>query len=230
MESKFIKKFNTKDFPFIDFFINHFKKINVNNLENLHNEISRDYISSELVSVENDQYQKIYSYLYTIDPSYDLKNKNKPKEFINCYKNFINFLSKNLFNEKLVYQSKPTLRVHYPDNLAVGGFHRDSEYNHPLEEINIWVPITAARDTASIWIESSYDKKDFSPNNLKFGEYLVFDSSLMHGNKKNEEGYTRISFDFRVIPISKWNNDIEEKASIANKIKFKIGDYYSISD
>ena len=230
MEPKFIKSFDTNKFPFINFFKDHLKKINVKNLENLHNEISEDYLNSEIVSVENDQYQKIYSYLYTIDPYYSLKDKNEPGEFIKCYKNFVNFLSKDLFNEKLIYQSKPTLRVHYPNNLAVGGFHRDSDYNHPLEEINIWVPITTAMDTASIWIESSYDKKDFSPNNLKFGECLIFDSSLMHGNKENKEKYTRISFDFRVIPISKWNNEAEEKASLANQIKFKIGDYYSLSD
>lgn len=52
----------------------------------------------------------------------------------------------------------------------------------------------------------------------------------MHGNKENKENYTRISFDFRIIPISKWNDEAEEKSSLANKIKFKIGDYYSISD
>ena len=28
------------------------------------------------------------------------------------------------------------------DNLGVGEFHRDSDYEHPLEEINFLVPVT----------------------------------------------------------------------------------------
>ena len=41
--------------------------------------------------------------------------------------------------EKIVYQAKPTLRVQFPGNKAVGGWHRDRDYNHPIDEINFWV-------------------------------------------------------------------------------------------
>ena len=91
--------------------------------------------------------------------------------------------------------------------------------------------MTKAQNTASIWLESDYDKKDYTPSNMEYGQFLIFDSSLMHGNKKNIENYTRISFDFRVIPFSKWSeNNNEEKSSVDKNLKFKIGEYYSLTD
>ena len=104
--------------------------------------------------------------------------------------------------ENLVYQNRPTLRVSFSENKAVGDWHRDREYDHPLEEINIWVPITIARESNSIWIESSFGKEDYQPININFGNFLIFDSGLKHGNILNKEEITRISFDFRVIPMS----------------------------
>tara|TARA_B100000795_G_C22370687_1_gene275968 strand:+ start:9 stop:392 length:384 start_codon:yes stop_codon:yes gene_type:complete len=118
----------------------------------------------------------------------------------------------------------------FPNNLAVGGFHRDREYNHPLEEINIWVPITSAVKTNTIWLESSFDKKDYRPANLKYGQFLIFDSGLKHGNKLNIESKTRLSFDFRVIPLSKWKPAKKDKVhkSLSRNLKFSLGDYYDL--
>ena len=50
-----------------------------------------------------------------------------------------NFQQQNIVGTKLIYQRKPTLRIHLPENKSVGGFHRDRDYNHPIEEINIWL-------------------------------------------------------------------------------------------
>ena len=147
------------------------------------------------------------------------------------YDKFVSYLAHNLFKENLVYQSKPTLRIHIPENMAVGEFHRDRNYNHPIEEINFWVPITEAKNTNTIWIESDYDKKDFKPMNLDYGQYLIFDSGLLHGNKLNSEKKTRVSFDFRIIPSSKWKDDkYKDFSSISKKKKFVIGDYYEITN
>lgn len=230
MNKKEIISYNSTEYPFKNYFNEHLSKIGVENLDKLHEEISSEFLAKDVVTVNNDQDLKIYSYLYAIDPAFDLESKKQSGEFIDCFKKFVNYLSKEFFNEKLVYQSKPTLRVHYPNNLAVGEFHRDSDYNHPLEEINIWVPMTDANNTASIWLESDYDKKDYKPSNMKYGQCLIFDSSLMHGNKKNEENYTRISFDFRVIPYSKWTEKNHNKSSVDKNLKFSIGGYYSLTD
>ena len=136
---------------------------------------------------------KFYKYLYKIDKGYELKKRNRSSIFLKSFDNFIHFLAKNVFKESLVYQSKPTLRIMFPNNKAVGDFHRDREYNHPLEEINIWVPITSAFNTNTIWIESEFDKADYSPMNLNFGQAVIFDSGLTHGNKVNIENLTRMS-------------------------------------
>jgi hypothetical protein len=48
----------------------------------------------------------------------------------------------------------------------------------------------------------------------------------MHGNKPNKTSLTRISFDFRIIPLSKynptWNTD-----SPTSHTKFSLGHYYT---
>jgi hypothetical protein len=131
----------------------------------------------------------------------------------------------------LVYQRKPTLRIHFPENKAVGGFHKDREYNHPIEEINIWVPVTSAFNTNTIWIESAFDKEDYSPMNLNFGQGLIFDSGLNHGNKINVENLTRLSFDFRVIPLSKWKGIEGRKPNFSadQHLKFALNEYYDVT-
>ena len=63
----------------------------------------------------------------------------------------------------------------YPKNKTVAQFHRDREYNHPIEEIKIWVPVTLAKKTNTIWIESQSEKADYKPINLKNGKLVIFD-------------------------------------------------------
>ena len=43
----------------------------------------------------------------------------------------------------------------------------------------------------------------------EYGQYCMFNGNkCTHGNKPNKTSLTRVSFDFRVIPISKYNPDI----------------------
>ena len=49
----------------------------------------------------------------------------------------------------------------------------------------------------------------------------------MHGNKQNTTQNTRVSVDFRVIPLSKYNE--EDGSAIYTKMKFQIGDYYEVT-
>jgi hypothetical protein len=228
---KVIKKFNTRNFNFKKLFLNHFKKFNTRKLENIHNHIPKKYLPNKIVSVKNDQNPKIYKYLYKIDKGYDLNKMNKPSSFLKLYEKFVKYIAQNIFKEFLIYQSRPTLRIMFPNNKAVGDYHRDRDYNHPIEEINVWVPITSSINSNTIWIESKFNKNDYRPANLNYGQFLIFDSALKHGNNINLENKTRISFDFRVIPYLKWNkiqkrNQI--KSSFNQKLKFKIGDYYKL--
>jgi hypothetical protein len=109
----------------------------------------------------------------------------------------------NVFGEDIVYQRVPTVRFAFPGNVGVGEFHKDSDYNHSEHEASVWVPMTAARDTSAVWCETYPGSEDYKPLNCTYGKALIFDAAnLRHGNKDNETGDTRVSFDFRVIPAS----------------------------
>ncbi len=59
-------------------------------------------------------------------------------------------------------------------------------------------------------------------------------SQVFHHNRINKSGRTRVSFDFRVIPLSEWETDVEVKNSVQSGRKFVIGDgdmdYYTTFD
>lgn len=76
---------------------------------------------------------------------------------------------------------KPILRVHIPDNISVGSYHKDSDYGHLEQKINLWLPFHDSKKTSSLWLESSPNKKDFKPYNVKYGKFLMFDSPLHRG-------------------------------------------------
>lgn len=232
INKRIIRNFDKSVFNFKEVFIDHFKKFDCQDLELVHKYLPEDYLPKEIVKVKNDQHQKIYDFLYKIDKDFDLKKKNESSSFLKLFNKFISFLANDIFKESLVYQARPTLRIMFPNNKAVGEFHRDREYNHPIEEINIWVPVTKSNNTNTIWIESNFDKNDYSPMNLKYGQFLIFDSGLKHGNKINLENKTRMSFDFRIIPYSIWKKkDLKEnKVSADSKMSFEIGDYYKLME
>lgn len=153
--------------------------------------------------------------------------KNK-EIFLSIYEKLIKNIIKPIFNEQIVYQKIPTFRVHLVKNLGVFEFHKDRQYQHNQEEINFFLPITDAYDTNTIWVESEEDKGDYAPMNTNYGQLVMWNGSyLTHGNKINETSNTRVSVDFRIVPISKWKEE-ENAGSIYMKTKFNIGGYYNL--
>lgn len=134
------------------------------------------------------------------------------------------------FDEHIAYQKYPTLRIQIPGGKGVAAYHVDSEYNHPKDEINIWLPLTHAHDTASIYIESEPGKGDYTSQDVKYGEYLMFEGGkLSHGNEVNLTGKTRVSIDMRVIPLSKFVPS--DKRGLAHgKVRDIVGEdaYYGV--
>ena len=144
MKRRSVNSFNldTQVFSFRDLFTKHIKTfLDIDRLENIHNYIAPKNRVERLVTVENDQNSWLHKKLYEIDNYYSLEgniNTNKG-DFINLYDKFVEALAENIFNESLIYQAKPTIRVHLVNNKSVGDYHRDSDYNHPIEEFNVWV-------------------------------------------------------------------------------------------
>ena len=148
------------------------------------------------------------------------------------YQKFLLEVIKPRYNETIVYQKIPTFRVHLPGNVSVGEFHKDKHYRNvewaeKVRETNYYLPLTKAYGTNTIWAETEEDKGDFKPFNSDYGECIEWNASnLTHGNKDNLTTNTRVSFDFRVIPKSRY---IESShLTINTKIPFGIGGYYEV--
>jgi ectoine hydroxylase-related dioxygenase (phytanoyl-CoA dioxygenase family) len=98
-------------------------------------------------------------------------------------------------------------------------------------EINVWMPLTECLaengliyadldESLHIWREYDFDFRRFhidlderddlqarcasisKPYLCDYGELLLFDSRCMHLSQRNRTNQTRISIDFRVVPIS----------------------------
>ena len=76
---------------------------------------------------------------------------------------------------------------------------------HPSEEVNFILPFTPMFDTNSLWIESGEGAGDFAPINMGPGNLASFyGNKWRHFNKINTSGQTRVSWDFRIVPMSKY--------------------------
>ncbi len=143
-----------------------------------------------------------------------------------------------IIEESFLYQKTPSFRIHLPDMMAVSEFHCDTDenYNHPIGEINFIMPLTDMWDTNAVWAESERMKGDYRPMNTNFGQLLKFNGNMCrHGNKTNKTSKTRMSFDFRVLPISctpaKGMNPVKfNSGSVYTKAKWEAGGYYKLYD
>jgi hypothetical protein len=130
-----------------------------------------------------------------------------------------------LVGEPFYYQAVPTFRVHLPGNVAVGEVHTDAQYNHPPGEINYWLPLTPAADTASVWIQGD-DGMLHAPD-VEPGQFVEFSAvTRRHGNKINQTGRSRVSFDFRALPV-RLLPLIEGPPTEHTKLRFVPGGYYA---
>ena len=189
--------------------------LGISELENIHH-----FVNYDIFTLDNDQsslYHKKFYKNCDIDPSFD-----------ELYTFFIkDYVSKYFDDDRMIYQKRPTFRIHYNDNLAVGEFHRDSNYSHPIEEVNFFLPVTDCWGTNTIWIESRDGKADYSPISLKYGQIFVFNGGMLtHGNKVNKTGNSRVSFDFRCLKSEHYTDSNPEGSSEKTNKKFIVGDYY----
>ena len=148
------------------------------------------------------------------------------KEFYPLYFELIKELKEKFEYDEIIYQKIPTFRIQFAEgNLGVFEWHKDRSYNHGTSEVNFWMPFVNTNKQNTIWMESKEDKGDYKPYEVKYGEILVFSgANLIHGNKKNDSGQTRVSVDFRLVdPIKFIPNEAE---SINGITKFKVGGYF----
>jgi hypothetical protein len=210
--------YDTNEYPFADIICN---ILDTATLAKIHDE--KHFEGYELFSREKDQSTKYHRLYYD-----NFKEKVQP-----IYDKFIKDVIRPLYKESIAYQRIPTFRLHFPGNIAVGEYHkdkwyRDQDWHEEVCELNFYLPFTKTYGTNTIWVESEEDKGDFQDMKAEYGEIIQWDgSNLTHGNKKNMTNVTRISVDFRVIPMSTYKPST--KGSINTKTQFAIGGYYNIT-
>lgn len=215
-----VTKYNTEIFNFKKYIQ---ELYNFNELEDLHLLTPKDIEYSTIFEIGADSNTIFHNKFYE-------RLNNGWNEFIDLYKFFvIDLVSKHdkLKFETIFFQKTPTFRVHLPNNVAVGKFHSDSEFNHPIGEVNYIIPITKMYGTNTIWCESHVDLSDYHPiPRLEFGDLFEFNGNqLKHGNLINKTNKTRISMDFRVISKKNYDNS-KRNYSLTTKKRFEIGEYY----
>ena len=182
------------------------------------------YKSYDLFERQNDQSTIWHKCFYKMIREDDI--------FDNIYTDFLSQYIKPRFGEEIVYQKIPTFRVHLPGNISVGEFHKDRHYRdedwaNKVQELNYFMPLTKAYGTNTIWAETEEDLGDFQEIRADYGDCVEWSATkLTHGNKQNLTSVTRVSFDFRVIPKSRYVES--NHLTINTKIPFGIGGYYGV--
>jgi hypothetical protein len=180
--------------------------------------------SKELFSKGTDQESWLHKQIYK-----DFDKCDKSKLIISYYQLCMK-IKKDLSNstgiKNWAIQRFPSVRIQYPENISVFEFHKDSDYNHPLGEINIFMAITKCEGTATLNIEKNLGWRNYEPLILDAGEFAKINTSIFkHGDYINKENYTRISVDFRMIPTHVLNLS-EVKNSLSKNRKFTENDYF----
>lgn len=206
MLNKLIVRYDTERYPFASIVADH---LGLADLSLLHH--SYEY---PLFTRTTDQATDLHRHLYAIG-----------KNFFDTYRLFVREQVLDLIGEDIVFQKIPNFRVQLPSNVGVGNFHRDCDHNHSPTEINFWIPLTPVTETTAVWLESQEGKRDFRPCILEYGQALVFDgANLEHGNQINRSGRSRVSFDFRVIPFSVYEDNPAN--TVVMKRRLMIGEYF----
>jgi len=157
-------------------------------------------------------------------------NFRKDPRFSELYRDFLEYVIKPQYGEVIICQKIPTFRIHLPNNIAVGEWHRDREYRDKewaaqVKELNYYLPFTQTNPQNTIWAERKENQMDYQPILASYGECVEWDASnLKHGNKANSSDSTRVSVDFRVIPQSRYVDS--NQTTINTSMTFSLGGYY----
>ncbi|CAD7929911.1 unnamed protein product [Amoebophrya sp. A25] len=134
----------------------------------------------------------------------------------------------------LLTQEQPVLRVVFPHSTtAPSRPHRDLDYGHLPQEVNYWVPLSQLSSKNSLYCESLPGAGDYAPFNGGVGDCVKFWGMGLHhyahvdrtkspvGQRhhtatdpvvgdcqENEDSSTRVSFDFRVLPVFHHAEDV----------------------
>lgn len=135
-------------------------------------------------------------------------------------------------------------------------FHTDVMLGHPPQEVNLWLPVTQTSGTNTMRLAGLADSmrilesigldfKEFArlvqedramqadchavsqPVCLANGQYVAFDSRCLHATQENKTDSTRISLDFRVLPLEDYRGlTVSYRGTGRRQMLFQQGHYY----
>lgn len=213
---KIIENYNKDKYDFRKYISECFD-INIRKLDEIHNlGFVYDVFQEFGPDTKTWYHEKFYKYLKSE------KGENMQNMYDNLIKDVI--LPYLKLNEALV-QKFPSFRIQLPDNVAVAKCHNDHSLGHPYGEINFIYSITDMFDTNTIYIEKTTGKKDFIKMTLNSNNNISFNGNQnLHYNKINETGKTRMSMDYRILPMNYIPE--HETSSHSTDTKFINGCYY----
>lgn len=230
VESQYKFNYDTQQYPFRDILCKIFNNWS-KPIEELH-QFFENSDKLEQITIDEDTKTKFHRHYYD-SPHYT--------EFIDLYYKFVKEQVLPLFKvetNEFVVQKDPCFRICLPNNTALGkrttieesndkiGMHTDGEYGHPPGEINFMVSFGYQRESNSCYIETKVESNEFKPIEMNYGEfYSFYGNKLRHHNKTNITGEARVSIDFRVIPMTHYQEENAE-VSLHGKRPFLIGGYY----
>ena len=213
-----------------DVFIKHIKdsifgensEINKLDLDNLHNNFK---IGQGILKRGTDQSTIFHKAIYSSFDEPNFLNSQFWKYYTEFCLEVLNILKiQTGYNGNWCIQRFPTIRFHFPGNISVFEFHRDSNYSHPIGEINCFYALNECLDSSALQVEKNLGFEDYLPLNLGPGQYALLNTSIYkHGDILNKTPKTRVSMDFRFIPKNLLN---ENKSSLTKGIKFTSDSYF----
>jgi sporadic carbohydrate cluster protein (TIGR04323 family) len=157
--------------------------------------------------------------------SHHVQNACIRKDFMQRFDEFAaGVVPQRIQNKRYMIQRQGTLRVVIPQQAIVGRrlqFHQGIFVGNGRGCRTIWTPFTEAKGTNTMWmmdlgisreitkkvLEEKWSLNKFEdeclkhawPVTLKPGQSHLFFQEHLHGNVNNEEGYTRVSMDMRIL-------------------------------
>ena len=154
-----------------------------------------------------------------------VQNACSRKDFMEMFDAFVKeHIPSRIENKRYMIQRQGTLRVVIPQQAKVGRrlhFHQGIFVGNGRGCRTIWTPLTKAEKSNTMWImdleksrevtrqflEEKWDLEKFEdtciqnskPVTHKPGQSHLFFQEHIHGNVNNEEGYTRVSMDMRIL-------------------------------
>jgi len=154
-----------------------------------------------------------------------VQNACSRRDFMEKFDEFAaGIVPQRIENKRYLIQRQGTLRVVVPQQARVGRrlqFHQGIFVGNGRGCRTIWTPFTEARGTNTMWIMDLDISRELTrrvvlekwslerfedeclkhawPVTLKPGQSHLFFQEHLHGNVNNEEGYTRVSMDMRIL-------------------------------